>query len=134
MWILFVVMKMKKANCIRIFFACCLVSGCLGLYLKYQLPAWKNGTLTDTEESNYIVQEQETQTDLPSANMDVTYQYIMVAEDGYLTVYLADTQTLYMYTDIRYERLPEKLQKKISQGMKFETLEELYDFLENYSS
>ena len=128
------VMKMKKANCIRIFFACCLVSGCLGLYLKYQLPVEENGTLTETEESSYAVQEQETQTDLPSAAMYVTYQYIMVTEDGYLTVYLADTQTRYMYTDIRYERLPEELQEKISRGMKFETLEELYDFLENYSS
>lgn len=127
-------MKMKKANCIRIFFACCLVSGCLGLYLKYQLPVEENGTLTETEESSYTAQEQETQTDLPSAAMDVTYQYIMVTEDGYLTVYLADTQTRYMYTDIRYERLPEELQEKISRGMKFETLEELYDFLENYSS
>ncbi len=127
-------MKMKKANCIRIFFACCLVSGCLGLYLKYQLPVEENGTLTETEESSYAVQEQETQTDLPSAAMYVTYQYIMVTEDGYLTVYLADTQTRYMYTDIRYERLPEELQEKISRGMKFETLEELYDFLENYSS
>ena len=134
MWILFVVIKMKKANCIRIFFACCLVSGCLGLYLKYQLPVEENGTLTETEESSYAVQEQETQTDLPSAAMYVTYQYIMVTEDGYLTVYLADTQTRYMYTDIRYERLPEELQEKISRGMKFETLEELYDFLENYSS
>ena len=50
------------------------------------------------------------------------------------TAYLSDKKTVYEYTDISLEDLPENLQKEIQNGKYIETSESLYGFLENYSS
>lgn len=59
--------------------------------------------------------------------------YLMVA-DHFIVVYREDRQTLYMNTDILLESLSEALQAEIMQGKYIETEEELYNFLESYSS
>lgn len=59
--------------------------------------------------------------------------YLMVA-DHFIVVYREDRQTLYMNTDILLEDLNETLQAQIMQGKYIETEEELYNFLESYSS
>ena len=56
---------------------------------------------------------------------------------GYLPQELPETEkkkTVYEYTDISLEDLPENLQKEIQNGKYIETSESLYGFLENYSS
>ena len=60
--------------------------------------------------------------------------YYLKDLNGYLAVYLQDGQTLYEYTDISVQELPEELQEEIISGKRIETTEELYGFLENYSS
>lgn len=59
--------------------------------------------------------------------------YLMVA-DHFIVVYREDKQTLYMNTDILLESLNETLQAEVMQGKYVETEEELYNFLESYSS
>lgn len=59
--------------------------------------------------------------------------YLMVA-DHFIVVYEEDKQTLYMNTDILLERLEESLQAEIMQGKYIESEDELYNFLESYSS
>lgn len=60
--------------------------------------------------------------------------YYLKSRNGYVIVYLDDQKSIYEYTDIRMEDLPEKLQKEIGQGKKLEGKNKLYGFLENYSS
>lgn len=60
--------------------------------------------------------------------------FYIAAYNNRLRVYLADRQTVYIDTDILIEILSEELQKKILTMMYIETQEELYDFLETYSS
>lgn len=62
-----------------------------------------------------------------------TGYYLMVA-DHFIVVYREDKQTLYMNTDILLENLNDTLQAEIMQGKYVETEEELYNFLESYSS
>lgn len=62
-----------------------------------------------------------------------TGYYLMVA-DHFIVVYLEDKQTLYMNTDILLASLSDGLQAEIMQGKYIETEEELYNFLESYSS
>lgn len=62
-----------------------------------------------------------------------TGYYLMVA-DHFIVVYLEDKQTLYMNTDILLASLNDGLQAEIMQGKYIETEEELYNFLESYSS
>ena len=59
--------------------------------------------------------------------------YLMVA-DHFIVVYDEDGQSLYMNTDILLERLPDSLQREIMVGKHVENEEELYQFLESYSS
>ena len=54
--------------------------------------------------------------------------------NGYIVVYLSDKSTPYEYTSIRFDELPERLQKEIRNGKYVESAEALYGFLENYSS
>lgn len=60
--------------------------------------------------------------------------YYLKELNGYVVVYLGDKKTVYEYTDISLEYLPENLQKEIQNGKYIETSESLYGFLENYSS
>ena len=54
--------------------------------------------------------------------------------NGYIVVYENDHQTIYEYTNIVVDELPENLQKELKNGKYIPNQEELYGFLENYSS
>ncbi|MBS5674160.1 MAG: hypothetical protein KHW88_08685 [Lachnospiraceae bacterium] len=69
-----------------------------------------------------------------TASSETPYEYVIVNDNGYLTVYQKDLKTVYFQTDIPYAELHTELQKKIDQGYLIQDAEELYDFLENYSS
>lgn len=60
--------------------------------------------------------------------------YYLYEVNGYVVVFLSDKKTPYEYTDIVYEELPELLRTEIKNGKYIEGTEELYGFLENYSS
>lgn len=53
---------------------------------------------------------------------------------GYVVVYLSDRTTIYEFTEIPLTDLPEEVQQEVASGKYVETAEELYAFLENYSS
>lgn len=53
---------------------------------------------------------------------------------GFVAVYLEDGTTMYELTNIAFSELPEEMQKEIRAGKTIGSTEELYGFLENYSS
>lgn len=59
--------------------------------------------------------------------------YLMVA-DHFVIVYKEDKQTIYMNTDILLDSLNTQLQEEIIEGKFIENEQELYNFLESYSS
>lgn len=60
--------------------------------------------------------------------------YYLKDLDGFLAVYCQDRKTVYEYTDIRIDELPEDIASEVAGWKPVETLESLYGFLENYSS
>ncbi len=60
--------------------------------------------------------------------------YYLMEVNGYIVVFLSDKKTPYEYTDIPYDELPAVLRNEIRNGKYIESVEELYGFLENYSS
>lgn len=54
--------------------------------------------------------------------------------NDYVVVFENDKNTPYEYTDILYEELPELLRQEIRNGKYIKNEEELYGFLENYTS
>ena len=59
--------------------------------------------------------------------------YLMVA-DHFVIVYKEDKRTIYMNTDILLDNLSSQLQEEIIAGKYVENEQELYNFLESYSS
>ncbi len=59
--------------------------------------------------------------------------YLMV-ENNFIVVYLDDKETVYMYTDILLTELPDRIQQDVINVMFIPDEENLYDFLETYSS
>lgn len=60
--------------------------------------------------------------------------YYLMVEDHFIVVYEEDKQRLHMNTDILLENLSDGLKAEIIQGKYIENDEELYNFLESYSS
>lgn len=65
---------------------------------------------------------------------DVENYYYIKEQDGYVIVFESDERTVYEYTSIRVDELPEKMQESIKKGIKVDSLSQIYGFLENYSS
>lgn len=63
---------------------------------------------------------------------EITYH--LVAQDGWLQVYVVQTGQLYMETGIAYDLLPQRVQLQIQEGKYFQSEEAMLEFLENYSS
>lgn len=60
--------------------------------------------------------------------------YYLTEEDGLVQVYEGDKETLYEPTQISVDQLPENLQQEIKAGKYLDSEEDLYNFLENYST
>lgn len=60
--------------------------------------------------------------------------FYLAAYDNRVLVYLEDKETVYIETDIRVDTLPDEVQQEIIRMMWVESEEELYNFLETYSS
>lgn len=60
--------------------------------------------------------------------------YYICLKGGQIVVYEADRKTIFEYTDIVYDGLPEDLQEEIAEGKYIADQKALYSFLENYSS
>ncbi len=127
-------MNMKNTKRMRTFFLGALV---------LSISAWIGGRqyylkLNEKEQEKIIeIQEAETEQfedSVESANIQNKKAFVVREEEGYLNVYFGEKDALYMYTGIAYQGLPEELKKEISNGKTFDTLEDLYRFLESYSS
>lgn len=73
--------------------------------------------------------------------IQMNYRYIqpssvfyLAAYDNKVLVYLEDRETVYIETEICLDSLPEEMQQEVMQMLRVESEEELYGFLETYSS
>ncbi len=122
---------MKRQMSICIFLAIIVIVLTL-LYIKFNNENGRNQT-DDTTAPIENSTENNTQS-LTSSNEYSTYYFYAKNDNGRISVYDVKTQTLYMETGIEVEFLPEELQQELESGIYFKTEEELYDFLESYSS
>ncbi len=134
---------MKKVNRIRLYFILGTVFGITGYFAGYRYVTGKfpeeitvmpeSATEPETDQGRGA-EEPDTEPVAESALIQKSCEYVIVAEDGYLSVYRADQKTKYMDTDISVKELNDDIKEEIRHGKKFENAEELYGFLENYSS
>ena len=134
---------MKKVNRIRLYFILGTVFGITGYFAGYryvtgefpeEITVMPESVTEPETDQGRGSEEPDTEPVAESALIQKSYEYVIVAEDGYLSVYRADQKTKYMDTDISVKELNDDIKEEIRHGKKFENAEELYGFLENYSS
>ena len=65
---------------------------------------------------------------------EISTSFYLVNEKNFVVVYCDDLRTVYMNTNISLDSLPDNLKQEIIQKRYVATEEELYNFLESYSS
>lgn len=86
------------------------------------------------EEQSAVTRSISAEGEAVTEEMDRDGGYLLRELNGFVAVYLADGKTIYELTEIPLSDLPEELQQQILEGKILSTEDELYGFLENYSS
>ncbi|MEG0804958.1 MAG: hypothetical protein RR364_04690 [Lachnospiraceae bacterium] len=82
-----------------------------------------------------FAQREHIQETIPTeSTSEVPPMFYLKMVDDYVIVYYGDGITLYETTDIYFQGLPSNIKQDILLGKPIYTLDELYNFLENYSS
>lgn len=68
------------------------------------------------------------------AAFESNYRFVMVSENNYVVVYELPDREIYEYTDLILDVLPEEVRQEIREEKYIRDEEELYNFLENYTS
>ena len=64
----------------------------------------------------------------------VQEEYYLVAEDGFLLVFLKDQETICLYTHVPLMDFPAAEQDRLREGIWFPTMMEVFQYLESYTS
>ncbi len=116
------------------FFAVFLVFGLLlsaGYQMTYEQAMEKQSALDDKSAD---AQSIETDVEKVENTGEEEDGYYLCELQGFVVVYLSDRTTVYEFTEIPLTDLPDEVQQEISAGKYISGAEELYGFLENYSS
>lgn len=124
---------MKKSTSIRLFLVLA-TAGCCAAYGGGYYFSIQQSEKHIEQELAQKAEEQEEPESTESAVVVPPYEFILREEDGYIMVYCADGETVYSNTDIRLDSLPSKIRKEIQEGKLMYSEQELYNFLESYSS
>lgn len=84
--------------------------------------------------SNQRVKDEAKQEQKSKTQTEIETCYYIKEKDGYVIVYEGDQKTVYEYTSILVDSLPDETQELIKKGIKVDSLSQIYGFLENYSS
>ena len=118
---------MKRQISISIILAI-LVIALAWLYIKFSND-------TQLNDKGVLTKEQtETDNAIEISQTYISYPYYIKDDNGRLVVYEAKTQSIYAQTGIETSTLPVEIQLHLDAGIFFENEEDLYNFLESYSS
>ena len=110
-----------------------MISVCLLFVLLLAGSLWIDQTMRSSEKAKpeEVAEEMVSDTEKMTESMShLSYtKYYVHASEGYVVICQADHETVYCETS-----LPEELQSSLEDGIALYSDEELYEFLENYSS
>lgn len=128
-------MKRKGAFCIRIFVAVLVIALSLAAYKAayyFTVKFYENDEPNWRPKDEGILKPQPVEDDVVETTSNPLF--LLLEKDGYVIIEYFQGGSLYDETNILVEDLPDDLQEKIYNGIPINNFEELYDFLENYSS
>ena len=109
---------------------------CVGIGIQIVFPEINNedDMETEYETATYIFVPNAICSQSIAEEVDNPVQYYLDVEGEEIVVYKNGEETVYMNTGMVYDKLTETLKKEIKEHKTFESIEEVYDFLESYSS
>lgn len=131
---------MKKYSICFLLLAGVIFAGLLLGFIRFQnhqeeLPQPTEGTSetvleTETVTQDQIVLNQKQVTPVPLEKK----RFLLVSEDGFLLVFGSNRTEICLYTHIPISDFPESEREKLRQGIWFQAMEEIYSYLESYTS
>ena len=103
------------------------------LYIKLINESQLDNRQNSTENSTMITEDDSTDSIISNQEY-VTYYFYAKNDNGRVSIYDVKSQTLYMETGIEIDLLSEEMRQELESGIYFKNEEELFDFLESYSS
>ncbi len=123
---------------IIIYFFCVISIGCITSSILYW-ESEKPGKIA-VEKPPVEVQETDSEEQAMESVLKITNSsnlesgFCIKVEEGNLVIYRQETGAYYDSTSILHTDLPQHLQMQLEEGLYFRNEQELYEFLENYSS
>ena len=122
---------------IGIYFFCVVAIGCVTSSILYRESEKEKEVRLERErlETKQESRQEESEQIIEVSDSNFSKERFFVTEEyGYLVIYDRVTMKQYDETTIRLQDLPSELQGMVMEGLYFLNEEELYAFLENYSS
>lgn len=112
---------------------------CLGSGIGASRICKKNPTQETLQPESSSLEER-TREDYQAANgrqaepVVVREEYYLVAEDGFLLVFLKDQKTICLYTHVPLMDFPQEEQERLREGIWFSSMMDVFHYLESYTS
>lgn len=112
---------------------------CLGVGIGTRQSCKKN-LLQETSQSESSSFQETEMADYEAANGQqvepvlVREEYYLVAEDGFLLVFLKDQKTICLYTHVPLMDFPQEEQERLREGIWFSSMMDVFHYLESYTS
>lgn len=85
-------------------------------------------------EDRVVVNQKKVEPIVSSEETSPAKRYYLVCEDGFLLVFCEDKATVCLYTHMPISDFPQTEQDKLREGIWFETMIEVFNYLESYTS
>ena len=111
---------------------------CLGVGIGTRQSCKKN-LLQETSQSESSSFQETEMADYEAANgqqvepVVIREEYYLVAEDGFLLVFLKDQKTICLYTHVPLMDFPQE-QERLREGIWFSSMMDVFHYLESYTS
>lgn len=128
---------MKKTTSICLFTGMIFLLLILAVYLLFTQQNTEAERKDFSEATEEILSENDTAENIRTTESIAIYEpftYVIKQKDGILVVYQSDGVTEFFETNIRIRDLDKEMIKKLENGIFFSDDQELYAFLESYSS
>lgn len=125
---------MKTKYIVGFFAAFLIMTGllCAGYQISYRYVMDRQAA--QAQETPAATESVPAEGDAVKDEAEKTEGYYLCELHGFVVVYYGDKTTIFEMTEIPLSDLPRETQNEVADGKYIKTMEELYAFLENYSS
>lgn len=125
----------KYMICLFLFLGVSAVCATAGYVAKEQYQKAQSESATETAfQTETYTEDQMVANQEKVAHETAAEEYYLVAEDGFLLVFLKDKKTICLYTHVPLIDFPSREQDKLREGIWFPSMMEVFNYLESYTS